>query len=229
MSFRVLRRSLISQVNLNPATSVLRRGSLRSGSAAPPARCLSTTVARNGVQPSPKRIFHSSAASETETVVTTSVFSPLDTFARRHVGPSPSETEKMLKTLNYNSLDDFVRDVLPENILSARNLRVEPSNGFSESELIAQLKLIAKKNKLARSYIGCGYAGTITPPVIQRNVLETPEWYTSYTPYQPEISQGIIFLKCDPSFSNILVVNRTSRVSHQLPNSRYRSYRTRHR
>lgn len=192
MSFRVLRRSLIFQAKPGPATSVLRRGTLRLGLTAPPSRCLSNTVARNDVQSSPKRIFHSSAASETETVATSSIFSPLDTFLRRHVGPSPAETEKMLQTLNYNTLDDFVRDVIPENILSARDLRVEPSGGFSESELLAQLKTIAKKNKLARSYIGCGYAGTITPPVIQRNVLETPEWYTSYTPYQPEISQGTL-------------------------------------
>ncbi|TGZ82157.1 glycine dehydrogenase [Ascodesmis nigricans] len=96
----------------------------------------------------------------------------------------------MLEFLKYDSLDSFVKDVLPPNILSSRNLKVEPSNGLTESELLAHLKKIAKKNKTSRSYIGCGYTGTITPAVIQRNILECPEWYTSYTPYQPEISQG---------------------------------------
>ena len=97
----------------------------------------------------------------------------------------------MLEFLKYDTLDSFVQDVLPSNILSSRNLKVEPLNGLTESELLATLKTIAKKNKTSRSYIGCGYTGTITPAVIQRNILESPEWYTSYTPYQPEISQGM--------------------------------------
>jgi glycine dehydrogenase len=107
------------------------------------------------------------------------------------------------------SLDDFVRQVLPADILSTRSLNIEGpySNlqsksekpisdfptvqvGFSETELLDRLQKISKKNRLMRSYIGTGYAGTKTPEVIKRNILESPGWYTSYTPYQPEISQG---------------------------------------
>jgi glycine dehydrogenase len=95
------------------------------------------------------------------------------------------------------SLDDFVKEVLPADILSSRNLNIdEPlehasgEEGLSESQLIARLKDIASGNKVMRSYIGCGYAGTRVPEVIKRNILEGPGWYTSYTPYQPEISQG---------------------------------------
>ena len=111
----------------------------------------------------------------------------------------------MLKILDppAASLDDFVRQVLPPDILSSRNLHIDGPNavanknttqmaeeGFSESQLLARLRSIAGKNKVMRSYIGCGYAGTRVPEVIKRNVLEGPGWYTSYTPYQPEISQG---------------------------------------
>ncbi|KAF8469199.1 glycine cleavage system P-protein-domain-containing protein [Kalaharituber pfeilii] len=97
----------------------------------------------------------------------------------------------MLAELNYPSLDAFVRDVLPPSILSARNLKVSPEDGFTETQLLERLKGIAKQNRSdIRSFIGCGYAGTSIPNVILRNILECPEWYTSYTPYQPEISQG---------------------------------------
>ncbi|KAI5799640.1 glycine cleavage system P-protein-domain-containing protein [Pyronema domesticum] len=96
----------------------------------------------------------------------------------------------MLEYLKYDSLDTFVRDVVPANILSARDLKVSPTNGLSETELLERIGKIAAENKSARSYIGCGYTGTKTPTVIARNILECPEWYTSYTPYQPEISQG---------------------------------------
>ncbi|KAL5349680.1 glycine decarboxylase subunit P [Pseudogymnoascus australis] len=133
------------------------------------------------------------------------VFAPLDSFARRHIGPTPSATEEMLKVLNppVKSLDDFVESVVPSSILTAKELKIDgPSKGvlvdnlpineegYSESQLTTRLKSIASKNKILRSYIGCGYAGTRTPEVIKRNVLESPGWYTSYTPYQPEISQG---------------------------------------
>ncbi|CAL3973024.1 unnamed protein product [Diplocarpon coronariae] len=122
---------------------------------------------------------------------------PLDTFARRHIGPSPNTTEQMLKALDppVQSLDEFVKQVLPSDILSAKNLEVDAvsyggEEGFTESQLLARLRSIASKNTIMRSYIGCGYAGTRVPEVIKRNVLEGPGWYTSYTPYQPEISQG---------------------------------------
>lgn len=101
----------------------------------------------------------------------------------------------MLKALDppVQSLDEFVKQVLPSDILSASDLEVDAvkgGDGFTESQLLARLRTIASKNKVMRSYIGCGYAGTRVPEVIKRNVLEAPGWYTSYTPYQPEISQG---------------------------------------
>ncbi|KAH0543720.1 hypothetical protein FGG08_002036 [Glutinoglossum americanum] len=131
------------------------------------------------------------------------IFAPLDTFARRHIGPSPSSVENMLKALNppVESLDHFISQVLPANVLSSRDLKIDgPSaasaskaldqEGFTESQLLARIRQIAEENKVFRSYIGCGYAGTRVPEVIKRNILEGPGWYTSYTPYQPEISQG---------------------------------------
>lgn len=140
------------------------------------------------------RLYYTSTADETEPISkahTASIFAPLDTFQRRHIGPSSDEIVKMLTELNYSSLDAFVKDVLPPSILSARNLNVAPQEGFTETQLLERLKSIAKQNRSdLRSFIGCGYAGTATPNVILRNILECPEWYTSYTPYQPEISQG---------------------------------------
>jgi glycine dehydrogenase len=103
----------------------------------------------------------------------------------------------MLKALDppVKSLDEFVKQVLPGDILSSRDLEIDTGKsggdeGFTESQLLARLRSIASKNTIMRSYIGCGYAGTRVPEVIKRNVLEGPGWYTSYTPYQPEISQG---------------------------------------
>ncbi|KAK9321682.1 glycine cleavage system P-protein-domain-containing protein [Lipomyces orientalis] len=120
-----------------------------------------------------------------------SIFAATDTYARRHVGSlDEKDTEYMLNMLGYPSMDAFVADVVPDKILTRRPLSVRPAEGFSESELTKRLKEIAQKNTVLRSYIGTGYYGTIVPPVIQRNILECPEWYTSYTPYQPEISQG---------------------------------------
>lgn len=92
------------------------------------------------------------------------------------------------------SLDEFVNQVLPKDILSDHDLQIKGTpggqDGFSESQLLKRLREIASGNQVMRNYIGCGYAGTRVPEVIKRNVLENPAWYTSYTPYQPEISQG---------------------------------------
>jgi glycine dehydrogenase len=103
----------------------------------------------------------------------------------------------MLKALDppVKSLDEFVKQVLPSDILSSTDLEIDAATaggeeGFTESQLLARLRSIASENTIMRSYIGCGYAGTRVPEVIKRNVLESPGWYTSYTPYQPEISQG---------------------------------------
>lgn len=117
---------------------------------------------------------------------------PLDSFARRHLGPSPENVKHMLCTMGYNDLDSFINSLVPANILKKRPLKLEaPSEGFGEQEMLAHMEAVANKNKYkVKNLIGKGYYGTILPPVIQRNILESPEWYTSYTPYQPEISQG---------------------------------------
>ncbi|MCJ1342969.1 glycine decarboxylase subunit P [Peltigera leucophlebia] len=149
-----------------------------------------------------RRPFYSSSAEDKsnangKSAVQDPLFAPLDTFSRRHIGPSQDATNLMLKALDppVKSLDEFVKEVLPADILSTKDIRIEgpfgaKENGYSESQLIARLRKIASGNKPMRSYIGCGYAGTRVPEVIKRNVLESPGWYTSYTPYQPEISQG---------------------------------------
>ena len=109
-------------------------------------------------------------------------------FFRRHIGPSKDQQTQMLQDLGLSNLDELVRQVVPDIIL----LRGENNlpKGCHEHQALAELKNIAKANKVKPSLIGQGYYGTITPPVIQRNVLENPSWYTSYTPYQAEISQG---------------------------------------
>lgn len=134
--------------------------------------------------------FHTSSSDDSTAAHSKSIFSPLDTFARRHIGPEPDEINKMLREVGSNTLDDFVASVIPSSIRSSKDLKVSPIDGLSETQLIKRLRELASKNKVMRSYIGAGYYGTILPPVIQRTVLECPEWYTSYTPYQPEISQG---------------------------------------
>lgn len=117
-------------------------------------------------------------------------FSRLDTFTRRHIGPTPTEVEKMLGDLGYGDVDEFLSNAVPPHVLFKRKLNIQPENGFTELEMLEHLNDLAGKNKIVKSFIGKGYAGTNVPPVIQRNLLESPEWYTSYTPYQPEISQG---------------------------------------
>ncbi len=112
----------------------------------------------------------------------------LSAFVGRHIGPRDHEIQSMLDRLGYDSLDDLTRAVVPENI--ADDQPMDLMAGISEEEALAELKQIASKNKVLRSFIGQGYYGTHTPKVIQRNVLENPAWYTAYTPYQPEISQG---------------------------------------
>ena len=115
-------------------------------------------------------------------------FSPLDAFAGRHIGPSPEQIEQMLALLGFPSLDALVDDAIPAEIRLREPLKLTTPRG--EHDLLAELKAIMSKNKVYRSYIGMGYHDCIMPPVIQRNVLENPGWYTAYTPYQAEISQG---------------------------------------
>ncbi len=111
-------------------------------------------------------------------------------FADRHIGPSVDQVATMLHELGYKSLEDFVKAVLPESITLREKFGTKLPNPVSEVDVIAELRALADQNVAAESLIGMGYYGTITPPVVLRNVLENPAWYTAYTPYQPEISQG---------------------------------------
>ncbi len=111
-----------------------------------------------------------------------------DRFVRRHVGPSEEDIRQMLEALGLPSLDALTAATIPAAIRTDRPLVLPPAR--TEYELLADLREIARKNQDYRSFLGMGYADTITPPVIQRNILENPAWYTQYTPYQAEISQG---------------------------------------
>ena len=111
-------------------------------------------------------------------------------FEDRHIGPTHSDEAAMLAHLGYKDLTSFITDVVPANIGIESHLQQSLNFASSEVEVIAELRSIAAENKVFRSLIGTGYYGTIVPPVIKRNVLENPSWYTAYTPYQPEISQG---------------------------------------
>jgi len=109
-------------------------------------------------------------------------------FIQRHIGPSIEEQNIMLKELGYKNLDELIKSTVPENILLKDALDIGDPN--SEYKALRKLKNISKKNKVYSSFIGMGYYGTYTPYVILRNILENPGWYTSYTPYQPEVAQG---------------------------------------
>jgi len=111
-----------------------------------------------------------------------------DTFVRRHIGPSAAEIDEMLSALGYSSLDEFIDATIPETIRARKPLGIgEPR---TEHDVLNEIRRIADRNKVFRSYLGLGYHDTLVPPVIQRNILENPGWYTAYTPYQSEISQG---------------------------------------
>ncbi len=110
------------------------------------------------------------------------------TFAIRHIGPSGEQLERMLAAVGYASLDELTAAALPAPIATDRELSLP--GPLSEAEALAQLRALAGRNQVLTSMIGLGYYDTVTPPVIRRNVLENPAWYTAYTPYQPEISQG---------------------------------------
>jgi glycine dehydrogenase len=111
-----------------------------------------------------------------------------NSFVRRHIGPNEDEVRVMLREVGLENLDSLVEAALPSNIRLDRELNLPKPK--SEVEALAELRAISRKNKLARSFIGCGYSDCITPPVVQRNILENPGWYTAYTPYQAELAQG---------------------------------------
>ena len=111
-------------------------------------------------------------------------------FSDRHIGPSSDQVATMLHELGYESLEKFVSAVLPDTIKLTDQFGSKLPAPISEVDAITELRKLASENSVAQSLIGMGYYGTITPPVVLRNVLENPAWYTAYTPYQPEISQG---------------------------------------
>src|SRR5258707_5169805 len=110
------------------------------------------------------------------------------TFVRRHIGPSPRDVESMLETVGAKSLSLLIGETLPSSIRQKAPLDL--GRALSETEALAHMAELARENQVFTSLIGQGYSGTILPAVIQRNILESPAWYTAYTPYQPEISQG---------------------------------------
>ncbi|MEY2498343.1 MAG: glycine dehydrogenase [Verrucomicrobiota bacterium] len=112
----------------------------------------------------------------------------VDSFARRHIGPNQAARRGMLAALDFENLDALIDATVPKNIRLDRLLDLP--GAASERDALAELRELAKKNIVARSFIGAGYSDSITPPVIQRNILENPGWYTAYTPYQAEIAQG---------------------------------------
>src|SRR3984893_8138413 len=111
-----------------------------------------------------------------------------DRFVDRHVGPESRDIEEMRAVLGVRNLAELIDRTVPAAIRLQKPLDLPP--GRSEFGLLREVEEIAAKNQVFRSYIGMGYSDTVTPPVIQRNILENPGWYTQYTPYQPEISQG---------------------------------------
>ena len=113
---------------------------------------------------------------------------PYDFANRRHIGPSPAEMSDMLKTVGAQSLAALIDDTMPAKIRQKQPL--DFGKPMSEREVLEHMRVVAGKNKVLTSLIGQGYHGTVTPPAIQRNIFENPAWYTAYTPYQPEISQG---------------------------------------
>ncbi len=113
---------------------------------------------------------------------------PYDFANRRHIGPSPDEMADMLNVVGVDSLDQLIGETMPEAIRQQAPLSF--GKALSERQMLRRMREVADKNKVLTSLIGMGYHGTVTPPAIQRNILENPAWYTAYTPYQPEISQG---------------------------------------
>jgi glycine dehydrogenase len=111
-----------------------------------------------------------------------------NSFSSRHIGPRNQDITNMLKVINCKSIDELIKKTVPSKILFDSPLKLKP--GMSEEFNKINMQLLSLKNNFNKTYIGLGYYGTITPSVILRNILENPGWYTAYTPYQPEVSQG---------------------------------------
>ncbi|HSD92240.1 MAG TPA: glycine dehydrogenase (aminomethyl-transferring), partial [Methyloceanibacter sp.] len=121
-------------------------------------------------------------------MITPGKYDPYDFANRRHIGPSPEEMAEMLRVVGVESLDQLIDQTVPEDIRLRTSL--DFGRALSERGALDKLRETANKNRVLTSLIGQGYHGTIMPPAIQRNILESPAWHTAYTPYQPEISQG---------------------------------------
>ena len=116
-----------------------------------------------------------------------------DRFSQRHIGPDSHEVSEMLQSLGYQNIDELIDDAIPATIRSRRPLELcapGGAEGLSERDALQEIGRLAEQNKTWRNFIGMGYHGTITPTVILRTVVENPCWYTQYTPYQAELSQG---------------------------------------
>ncbi|MFZ1665792.1 MAG: glycine dehydrogenase (aminomethyl-transferring), partial [Flavobacteriales bacterium] len=111
---------------------------------------------------------------------------PIANYQDRHIGPDATETASMLQTIGQPSLDALIERTLPDSIRSSKPMGI--GEALSERDLLDHMRELGAKNQISRNYIGLGYAGTITPSPIRRNVFENPGWYTAYTPYQAEIS-----------------------------------------
>jgi glycine dehydrogenase len=131
---------------------------------------------------------HDTSAQTQAKLCNRDLLKPADRFVKRHIGPRSHDVTHMLDTLGLSSLEELVEQAVPQSIRMDGHLNLEPPR--SETAVLNELRQLAAQNKLFRSFIGMGYTGTVTPSVIQRNILENPGWYTQYTPYQPEISQG---------------------------------------
>ena len=111
-----------------------------------------------------------------------------DLFELRHIGPRPNEIKKMLNSLDLKDINQLIDQTIPKSIQLKNPMNLP--EGISENSFLSHIKKVGEKNKIFQTYIGLGYSPTITPAVIQRNILENPGWYTAYTPYQAEIAQG---------------------------------------
>ena len=113
---------------------------------------------------------------------------PAESFVPRHVGPDEKDVAEMVKTLGFSSLDALIDATVPQKIRLKEGLSLP--KGMTELEVLTYFRALAAKNQVFRSFIGMGYSDCVTPPVIQRNILENPGWYTAYTPYQAEIGRA---------------------------------------
>lgn len=129
-----------------------------------------------------------SRLSSTAAAANSDALSPIDTFSRRHIGPSEEHIHLMLNSLSFSDLPSLISSTVPPNIRMSTPLTLD--DPLSESEALLKIRNMSFKNRVMKSFIGQGYHSTIVPPVILRNMLENPGWYTAYTPYQAEIAQG---------------------------------------